>query len=64
MSYEPKPSEWLDLAVGQLEDAKRSLAAGMPERACEEIRSARRCANRCLLLTAEEVRTEKEWSTR
>ena len=64
MSHEVAPAEWLDLAVGLLEDAKRSLAAGVPERACGEIRRARRCADRCLLATAENVRIEKEWSTR
>ena len=64
MSHEVAPPEWLDLAIGRLSDAKRSLASGMPERACREMREARRCADRCLMLTAEEVRIEKEWSTR
>lgn len=64
MSRTFEPSNWLDLAVGLLDDAKRSLAAGMPEQACREIRQARRCADRCLLLTAEETRAEEEWSER
>ena len=64
MSHVTQPAEWLDLAIGRLSDAKRSLAAGMPELACREMREARRCVGRCLLGTAGEARAEKEWSTR
>ena len=43
MSYACGPADWIDLAVGRLEDAKRSIGAGMGPTACDELRQARRC---------------------
>lgn len=71
MSYVCGPADWIDLAIGRLEDAKRSLrecdrlrhgATGFD--ICGELRQARRCLNRALIMVAEEGPTEKEWSTR
>lgn len=62
MSYRCGPDDWIDLAVGRLEDAKRSLGAGMRATACDELRQARRCLNRALIMVAEEKEVEKEWS--
>lgn len=62
MSYTCGPADWIDLAVGRLEDAKRSLGAGMRAMACDELRQARRCVNRALIMVAEEKEVEKEWS--
>lgn len=62
MSYRCGPADWIDLAVGRLEDAKRSIGAGMHATACDELRQARRCLNKGLLLAAEEKEIEKEWS--
>lgn len=78
MSYACGPSDWIDLAVGRLEDAKRSLrerdrlrqaATGVRHVAtssdiCDELRQARRCLNRALIMVAEEKVIEKEWSTK
>lgn len=64
MSYRCGPSDWIDLAVGRLEDAKRSISAGMGPSACDELRQARRCVNRALIMVAEEKEIEKEWSTK
>ena len=78
MSYVCGPADWLDLAVGRLEDAKRSLrerdrlrqaATGVRHVAtssdiCDELRQARRCLNRALIMVAEEKVIEKEWSTK
>ncbi len=62
MSYRCGPADWIDLAVGRLEDAKRSLGAGMRATACDELRQARRCLNRALIMVAEEKGLVKEWS--
>lgn len=64
MSYRCGPAEWIDLAIGRLEDAKRSLASGMAPEACGELRQARRCLNKALIMVAEEREIEKEWSTK
>lgn len=78
MSYVCGPADWIDLAVGRLEDAKRSLrerdrlrqaATGVRHVAtssdiCDELRQARRCLNRALIMVAEERVIEKEWSTK
>lgn len=64
MSYVCRPTDWIDLAVGRLEDAKRSLGAGMGPSACDEMRQARRCLNKALIMVAEEREIEKEWSAR
>ena len=78
MSYACGPADWIDLAVGRLEDAKRSLrehdrlrqaATGVRHVAtssdiCDELRQARRCLNRALIMVAEEKVIEKEWSTK
>ena len=78
MSYVRGPADWIDLAVGRLEDAKRSLrerdrlrqaATGVRHVAtssdiCDELRQARRCLNRALIMVAEEKVIEKEWSTK
>ena len=63
MSYRCGPSDWIDLAIGRLEDAKRSL--GECDRGCdicEELRQARRCLNTALIMVAEEKEIVKEWS--
>ena len=62
MSYRCGPDDWIDLAVGRLEDAKRSLVAGMRATACDELRQARRCVNRALIMVAEEKEIEKDLS--
>lgn len=71
MSYRCGASDWIDLAIGRLEDAKRSLrerdrlrqaATGCD--ICDELRQARRCVNRALIMVAEEKEIEKEWSTK
>ena len=78
MSYACGPADWIDLAVGRLEDAKRSLrecdrlrqtATGVRHVAtsrdiCDELRQARRCLNRALIMVAEEKEIEKDWSTK
>ena len=78
MSYVCGPADWIDLAVGRLEDAKRSLrerdrlrqaATGGRHVAtssdiCDELCQARRCLNRALIMVAEEKVIEKEWSTK
>lgn len=68
MSYRCGAADWIDLAVGRLEDAKRSLRECDRLRQgcdiCDELRQARRCLNRALIMVAEERPTEKEWSTR
>lgn len=78
MSYRCGPADWIDLAVGRLEDAKRSLrerdrlrhaATGVRHVAtscdiCDELRQARRCLNKALIMVAEEREIEKEWSAK
>lgn len=49
MSYRCGPVDWIDLAVGALEDAKRSIGAGLGPTACDELREARRCLNKALI---------------
>ena len=69
MSYVCGPADWIDLAVGRLEDAKRSIGecdrlrqAATCRDVCEELRQARRCLNRALIMVAEEKEIEKDWS--
>lgn len=66
MSYVCGPADWIDLAVGRLEDAKRSLSErdrlATCRDVCEELRQARRCLNRALIMVAEEKEIEKDWS--
>lgn len=71
MSYACGPADWIDLAIGRLEDAKRSLSecdrlrqAATCRDVCEELRQARRCVNRALIMVAEEKEIVKEWSAR
>lgn len=71
MSYRHGPADWIDLAIGRLEDAKRSLRecdrlrqAATCRDVCEELRQARRCLNRALIMVAEEKEIEKDWSTK
>lgn len=64
MSYRCGAPDWIDLAIGRLEDAKRSIAAGMGPTACDEMRQARRCLNKALIMIAQEKEIEKDWSTR
>ena len=78
MSYACGPADWIDLAVGSLEDAKRSLrecdrlrqgATGVRHVAtsrdiCDDLRQARRCLNKALIMVAEEKEIEKEWSAK
>lgn len=66
MSYRCGPADWIDLAVGRLEDAKRSLREcdGLRQGCdiCDELRQARRWLNKALIMVAEEREIEKEWS--
>lgn len=68
MSYRCGAADWINLAIGRLEDAKRSpkecdrLRQGCD--ICEELRQARRCLNKALIMVAEEKEIEKEWSAR
>lgn len=68
MSYVCGAADWIDLAVSRLEDAKRSLRGGDRLRQgcdiCDELRQARRCLNKALIMVAEEREIEKEWSTK
>lgn len=68
MSYACGPADLIDLAVGRLEDAKRSLRECDRLRqgcdTCEELRQARRCLNKALIMVAEEKGIEKDWSTK
>lgn len=68
MSYRCGPSDWIDLAIGRLEDAKRSFRECDRLRQgcdiCEELRQTRRCLNKALIMVAEEKEIEKEWSTK
>lgn len=71
MSYVCGPADWIDLAIGRLEDAKRSLRecdrlrqAATCRDVCEELRQARRCLNKALIMVAEEKEIVKEWSAR
>lgn len=71
MSYVCGPADWIDLAIGRLEDAKRSLGECDRVRQgatgcdiCDELRQARRCLNRALIMVAEEREIEKDWSTK
>ena len=69
MSYVCDPADWIDLAVGRLEDAKRSLGecdrlrqAATCRDVCDELRQARRCLNKALIMVAQEKEIVKEWS--
>lgn len=68
MSYAYGPADWIDLAIGRLEDAKRSLrdCDRLRQRCdiCEELRQARRCLNKALIMVAQEEEIEKDWSTK
>lgn len=71
MSYRFGAPDWIDLAIGRLEDAKRSLRecdrlrqAATCRDVCEELRQARRCLNKALIMVAEERGIEKEWSAK
>ncbi len=71
MSYACGPADWIDLAIGRLEDAKRSLRecdrlrqAATCRDVCEELRQARRCLNKALIMVAEEKEIEKDWSAK
>lgn len=78
MSYRCGAADWIDLAIGRLEDAKRSLrerdrvrqGATSCDRGatgcdiCGELRQARRCLNKALIMVAEEKEIVKDWSTR
>ena len=64
MSYRCGAADWIDLAIGRLEDAKRSIGAGMGPSAGDELRQARRCLNKALIMVAEEKGIEKDWSTK
>ena len=75
MSYRCGAADWIDLAVGRLKDAKRSLGECDRLRQgcdrlrqgcdiCEELRQARRCLNKALIMVAEEKEIVKEWSTK
>lgn len=64
MSYKCGAADWIDLAIGRLEDAKRSLRAGTHATACDELRQARRCLNKALIMVAEEKEIVKEWSAK
>lgn len=69
MSYRCGAADWIDLAIGRLEDAKRSLRERDRVRQgatgcdiCGELRQARRCLNKALIMVAEEKEIVKEWS--
>ena len=66
MSYRCVAADWIDLAIGRLEDAKRPLGEcdKLRQRCdiCEELRQARRCLNKALIMVAEEKEIVKEWS--
>jgi hypothetical protein len=66
VSYRCGPADWIDLAIGRLEDAKRSLRECDRVRQrfdiCGELRQARRCLNKALIMVAEEKEIVKEWS--
>jgi hypothetical protein len=72
VSYRCGEVDWIDLAIGRLEDAKRSLrerdrgATEVRQRCdiCDELRQARRCLNKALIMVAEEREIKKEWSTK
>ena len=71
MSYVCGPADWIGLAIGRLEDAKRSLRecdrlrqAATCRDVCEELRQARRCLNKALIMVAQEKEIEKDWSTK
>lgn len=64
MSYTCGAADWIDLAIGRLEDAKRSIGAGLGSTACDELREARRCLNKALIMVAQEKEIEKDWSTK
>lgn len=64
MSYRCGAPDWIDLAIGRLEDAKRSIAAGMGPSACDEMLQARRCLNKALIMVAQEKEIEKDWSAK
>lgn len=68
MSYRCGAADWINLAIGRLEDAKRSLKECDRLRqgcdTCEELRQARRCLNKALIMVAQEKEIEKDWSTK
>lgn len=68
MSYACGPADWIDLAIGRLEDAKRSFRECDRLRQgcdiCDELRQARRCLNKALIMVAEERGIVKEWSAK
>lgn len=68
MSYRCGTADWIDLAIGTLEDAKRSLRErGRLRQGCDicgELRQARRCLNKALIMVAQEKEIEKDWSTK
>ncbi|QIA33492.1 hypothetical protein [Collinsella aerofaciens] len=68
MSYAYGPADWIDLAIGRLEDAKRSLRECDRLRQgcdiCGELRQARRYLNKALIMVAQEKEIEKDWSTK
>lgn len=68
MSYTCGAADWIDLAASKLEDAKRSLRECDRLRQgcdiCEELRQARRCLNKALIMVAEEREIVKEWSAK
>ena len=71
MSYVCGPADWIDLAVGRLEDAKRALRecdrlrqAATCRDVCDELRQARRCLNKALIMVAQERVTDKVWATK
>lgn len=68
MSYRCGAADWIDLAIGRLEDAKRSLGEcdrlRQGRAICEELRQARRCLNKALIMVAQEKEIEKDWSTK
>ena len=63
MSYGCGPADWIDLAIGRLEDAKRSLRERDRLRQgcdiCEELRQARRCLNKALIMVAQEKEIDR-----
>ena len=59
-----EPSDGEVDPVGGREDPKGALGAGMGPSACDEMRQARRCLNKALIMVAQEREIEKEWSAK
>ena len=63
MNYACGPADWIDLAVGRLEDVKRSLRECDRLRQgcdiCEELRQARRCLNRLHIPRSRQARLRR-----